>query len=82
MTAVTDLADKVKAAYGLMQPLDDEPMLNFNERDLLAFAENAGFKMGHLADARSLPRPLRYRVSGGRGLMLCRAEFAYPDRRA
>jgi arsenite methyltransferase len=46
--AVTDLADRVKAAYGLMQPLDDEPMLNFNERDLLAFAENAGFKEVHL----------------------------------
>jgi arsenite methyltransferase len=48
VTPVADIADKVKAAYGLMQPLDDESMLNFDERNLLAFAENAGFKEVHL----------------------------------
>lgn len=48
VTPVADLADKVKAAYGLMHSLDDEPMLNFDERDLLAFAENAGFREAHL----------------------------------
>jgi len=48
VTPVVEPANKVKAAYGLMQSLDDEPMLNFDERDLLAFAENAGFKEVHL----------------------------------
>lgn len=31
-----------------MQPVDSDPMLNFDERDLIAYAEQAGFREIHL----------------------------------
>jgi arsenite methyltransferase len=39
---VIDLADKIKAVYDRIQPPDD-PMLDFDERDLVRHAEDAGF---------------------------------------
>jgi arsenite methyltransferase len=42
VTAVNDLADKVKALYAAIQPPGD-PMVDFDERDLVRHAEDAGF---------------------------------------
>jgi arsenite methyltransferase len=47
VTAVADLAKKAMAVYGRLQPADD-PMLDFDERDLLRHAETAGFVDLHL----------------------------------
>jgi arsenite methyltransferase len=40
--AASDLMEKVNAVYDAIQPPDD-PMLDFDERDLITLAENAGF---------------------------------------
>ena len=45
---VADLAAKVKALYAGLQPPDTDPMLDFDERDLLHAAELAGFTEIHL----------------------------------
>lgn len=47
-TPVAEIAQKVKAVYHQIQPLDKDPMLDFDERDLITFAEKAGFKEIHL----------------------------------
>jgi arsenite methyltransferase len=47
-TPVADLAAKVKLMYARLQPRDIDPMLNFDERDLLKAAEQAGFAEVHL----------------------------------
>lgn len=43
VTPVAEIAQKVKTVYEKIQPLDSDPMLNFDERDLLVLAEQAGF---------------------------------------
>ena len=43
-----EIAEKVKALYLLLQPPNTDPMLDFDERDLIAFAEKAGSKEIHL----------------------------------
>ena len=43
VAAVAKLADKVKALYAKLQPMESDPMMNFDERDLVRFAEIAGF---------------------------------------
>jgi arsenite methyltransferase len=43
VTAVSDLAEKVRAVYTAIQPLGDDPMLDFDERDLVRLAWEAGF---------------------------------------
>ena len=43
MSAIPDVARKVRAVYDAIQPPDADPMLDFDERDLLRFAEQAGF---------------------------------------
>lgn len=48
VTPVMDIAEKIKAVYFQLQPTDTDPMLDFDERDLIAFAEKAGFKQIHL----------------------------------
>jgi ubiquinone/menaquinone biosynthesis C-methylase UbiE len=48
VTPVQALAHKVRQVYQELQPLDSDPMLNFDERDLLALAEAAGFTELHL----------------------------------
>ena len=40
---VAGLARKIKAVFERAQPTDSDPMLNFDERDLVGFAEEAGF---------------------------------------
>jgi arsenite methyltransferase len=41
--SIGDLAERVNAVYDEIQPLDEDPMLDFDERDLLDLAEDAGF---------------------------------------
>jgi SAM-dependent methyltransferase len=48
MTPVADLAAKVRAALEEPHSIDLDPMLGFDERDLLAWAEAAGFREIHL----------------------------------
>jgi ubiquinone/menaquinone biosynthesis C-methylase UbiE len=45
---VADLAQKLTALYLRIQPLDSDPMGDFDERDLVAQAEKAGFSEIHL----------------------------------
>lgn len=45
---VQDLARKVYAVFRRIQPHDADPLLDFDERDLLAFAHDAGFGEVHL----------------------------------
>lgn len=40
---VVEIANKVKAVYESIQPPDTDPMTDFDERDLIACAEKAGF---------------------------------------
>lgn len=44
ITPIQDLAQKVQALYDKILPPETDPMLNFDERDLLSFAEQAGFE--------------------------------------
>jgi arsenite methyltransferase len=54
---VLDVARKLKAAYERIQPLDDA-MLDFDERDLLRQAEEAGFAEIHLMlEVKIVSRP-------------------------
>lgn len=48
ISPVQDIADKLKAGYEESFPTDDNSMLNFTERDLVAFADNAGFSEVHM----------------------------------
>jgi arsenite methyltransferase len=56
VTPVQPLADKVRALYESIQPPDSDPMLDFDERDLLAMAERAGFQ-GVSLDYHAKVRP-------------------------
>jgi ubiquinone/menaquinone biosynthesis C-methylase UbiE len=42
--AIARIASKVKAIYERLQPLDSDPMMDFDERDLIRWAEIAGFQ--------------------------------------
>lgn len=44
VTPVQDLADRVRAAINTHQPLEGSPMLDFDERDLIDMAVDAGFR--------------------------------------
>jgi len=48
ITPIADLAAKVWALFEGLQPPDTDPMLDFDERDLLHAAERAGFTELHL----------------------------------
>jgi ubiquinone/menaquinone biosynthesis C-methylase UbiE len=48
VTPVADLAQRLDALYQRIQPIDSDPMVDFDERDLLSQAENAGFSEVHL----------------------------------
>jgi arsenite methyltransferase len=48
MEPVQDLADRITALYLRLQPPGRDPMLNFDERDLVEYAEDAGFDEIHL----------------------------------
>ena len=60
VTRVREIADKLRAIYQAIQPPDSDPMLNFDERDLLALAEGANFFPIHVSleaeITRSQPR--------------------------
>jgi hypothetical protein len=43
ISPIKPLAAKVKALYESIQPPGDDPMLDFDERDLVRYAELAGF---------------------------------------
>ncbi len=43
VTPIVEIANKVKAVYENIQPPDADPMIDFDERDLIARAEKAGF---------------------------------------
>lgn len=47
-TPIMEIAAKIKAVYQRLQPLDTDPMMNFDERDLMAYVEQAGFREVHL----------------------------------
>lgn len=48
VTPVANLAQRLEALYLRLQPPDTDPMTDFDERDLLAQAETAGFSEVHL----------------------------------
>ncbi|MGB8644795.1 MAG: methyltransferase domain-containing protein [Anaerolineae bacterium] len=48
VSPVQALAHKVNAVYLRLQPVETDPMLDFDERDLLALAEKAGFRKAQL----------------------------------
>jgi arsenite methyltransferase len=48
VSAVEEIAAKVRTLYRQLQPFDDDPMVNFDERNLLTHAEQAGFAEQHL----------------------------------
>ncbi|MBX3083822.1 MAG: methyltransferase domain-containing protein [Anaerolineae bacterium] len=48
VTPVEAIAAKIKALYAQLQPIDSDPMLDFDERDLIALAQRAGFREVHL----------------------------------
>ncbi|MDP9477277.1 MAG: class I SAM-dependent methyltransferase [Actinomycetota bacterium] len=53
---VRDLASRVCAVFRRIQPPDADPLLDFDERDLLGFARGAGFGAVHLdLEARIAP---------------------------
>lgn len=49
VTPIEVIAEKVRAVYDRVHPPDTDSMLNFDERDLLALAQEAGFREIHLA---------------------------------
>ncbi len=48
VSPVQDIAEKIHSVYAQRQPIDSDQMMNFDERNLLAFAERAGFAERHL----------------------------------
>lgn len=48
VTPIESIAEKVRAVYHRVHPSDTDSMLNFDERDLVADAEAAGFDEIHL----------------------------------
>jgi ubiquinone/menaquinone biosynthesis C-methylase UbiE len=71
ITSIEPLAAKVKALYESIQPAGDDPMLDFDERDLVRYAELAGFAEIDLElrvtvknGKRPIPWDLALRTSG------------------
>lgn len=48
VSPIMEITDKVKAVFNAIQPIDTDPMLNFDERDLIKLMEQAGFNEIHL----------------------------------
>jgi arsenite methyltransferase len=44
LPAVPEIVEKLRAVYDAIQPRDADPMLDFDERDLVRLAESAGFR--------------------------------------
>jgi arsenite methyltransferase len=71
VTPVRALAAKVKALYDSIQPMGVDPMLDFDDRDLVTYAVDAGFPVVELelrVDVRSAKQPVPWerflRMSG------------------
>lgn len=62
VTPIEALAHKVRAVYERIHPLESSPMVDFDERDLLTFAEKAGFAEIHLDLQIEIeqPQPINY----------------------
>src|SRR5215212_4962358 len=60
VTPVKDLAVRVQAIYERIQPRETDPMRDFDERDLLAHAETAGFGEVHLEYEANITRDNLY----------------------
>jgi len=48
VTPIAEITNKVKAIYRRLQPIESDPMLDFDERDLVTLAEETGFQEVHL----------------------------------
>jgi SAM-dependent methyltransferase len=48
LRGIPDIARKIRAVFEAIQPPDSDPMFDFDERDLLGFADDAGFDPIHL----------------------------------
>jgi len=60
VTPVIQIAEKLKAIYHKIQPPGRDPMLDFDERDLMEFTESAGFREVHLnLEAKITPKTRR-----------------------
>ena len=56
LSPVPDITKKIREVYDAIQPPDTDPMLNFDEHDLLDLADRAGFSPIHLhLDAEITP---------------------------
>jgi arsenite methyltransferase len=66
---VIDIAQRLKALYERIQPRESDPMINFDERDLVAFAENAGFKEIHV-ELQIEVRPMAEKITWERFLSI------------
>lgn len=68
VTPVQALASKVRAVFERIRSPESNPMLNFDERDLLTFAEQADFAEIHLELHATIkqPRPLDHVEEGHR----------------
>ncbi|CAN5664793.1 hypothetical protein BH18ACT13_BH18ACT13_07150 [soil metagenome] len=71
LSPLPEICEKIRAVYDSIQPPESDPMLDFDERDLIAFAEEAGF---HPFTCSSRPRFARQsrwhgrHSSAGRGI--------------
>jgi ubiquinone/menaquinone biosynthesis C-methylase UbiE len=59
VTPVQALAQKVKDVFLCLQPPEVDPMTDFDERDLLAYAEKAGFRESHLELQAKVTQPAK-----------------------
>ena len=68
VSAISEIAKKIRAVYDAIQPPDTDPMLDFDERDLIDLAEHAGFFPIHLhLEAEITPsEPLSWSVMSTR----------------
>jgi ubiquinone/menaquinone biosynthesis C-methylase UbiE len=48
-TPVENLARRLRDHFRSLQPLESDPMMDFDQHDLLSLAESAGFPIAHLA---------------------------------
>jgi len=65
---IAAIASKVRAVFEQIHPPESSPLLNFDERDLLIFAERAGFAEIHLELLATIkqPKPLDSNDETGR----------------
>jgi ubiquinone/menaquinone biosynthesis C-methylase UbiE len=91
VSPVEELAARVSVAYERRQPMADDPMFDYDERDLLAFAEAAGFTERHLELRIDVARrePMRWEALAGSSpnpraptLLEARAETLTPQETA